>query len=301
VTTNQSNGSRAVSAADRFENIGGLDMHYLDFPGPGPAIVLLHGLSANANEFCGLVEQGLSRTHRVIAPDLRGRGRSGKPATGYSMADHAADVIALLDHLGLDRVVLGGHSFGGLLAIYMAAKFPARVLKVIVIDAAIVFHPDVVELLRPSLARLERVLPSSDAYMNEMRGAPHVVGFWDDAIEGYFRAELRENPDGTVQSLTSASAVEQALLGVGVEQWADLVAEVAHPVLLLNAVEGFGPPGSPALVPREHARMTAESFSNCRYVAVPGNHLTMVFGENATVVTREIELFLAIGANAGNG
>lgn len=301
MTGKQSNGSNGNAGADHFERIGGLDMHYLDFPGPKPAIVLLHGLSANANEFCGLVERGLSRTLRVVAPDLRGRGKSGKPAAGYSMGEHAADVIALLDHLGLDRVVMGGHSFGALLAIYIAAKFPDRVSKVIVIDAAIVFHPDVVELLRPSLARLERVLPSSDAYMDEMRGAPHVLGFWDDAIEGYFRAELHENPDGSVQSLTSASAVEQALLGVQVEPWAELVGQVVHPALLLNAAKGFGPPGSPPLVPPEHAKMTARSFSNCRYVAVPGNHLTMVFGENATVVTREIELFLANGADAGNG
>lgn len=286
---------------DRFENIGGLAVHYLDYPGPQPAIVLLHGLSANANEFCGLAERGLAGAHRIIAPDLRGRGKSEKPSEGYSMRQHAADVIALLDHLQLDRVIMGGHSFGALLAIYMAAHFPKRISRVIVIDAAIVFHPDVVELLRPSLARLERILPSSDAYMDEMRAAPHVVGFWDDAIEGYFRAEMQENADGTVQSLTSAHAVEQALLGVQAETWADLVAMVEHPVLLLNAAKGFGPPGSPPLVPPEHAIMTAESFSDCQYVAVPGNHLTMVFGENADVVTREIERFLANGASAVGG
>ena len=285
---------------DRIEDIGGLSTHYLDYPGPEPAIVLLHGLSANANEFCGLVDNGLGHAHRVIAPDLRGRGKSGKPAFGYSMGDHAADVLALLDHLGLDRVVMGGHSFGALLAIYIAAHFPDRVSKVIVIDAAIVFHPDTVELLQPSLRRLERVLPSADAYMDEMRSAPHVTGFWDDAIEGYFRAEIHENADGTVQSLTSAKAVEQALHGVEAESWADHVARVRHPALLLNATRGFGPPGSPPLVPPEHAMMTAESFKDCQYVAVPGNHLTMVFGDNARIVTREIEHFLANGAGAAN-
>ena len=288
------------NSVDKFETVGGLDMHYLDYPGPQPTVVLLHGLSANANEFCGLIEGGLGRAHRVIAPDLRGRGKSSKPESGYSMGDHAADVIALLDHLGLQQVVMGGHSFGALLAIYLAAHCPERVSKVIVIDAAIVFHPDVVELLKPSLARLERILPSAEAYMQEMRAAPHVLGFWDDAIEGYFRAELRENTDGTVQSLTSARAVEQALLGVQAEPWADLVARVKHPALLLNAAKGFGPPGSPPLVPPEHARMTAESFSDCRYVPVPGNHLTMVFGENAAVVAREIEHFLANGAGTAN-
>lgn len=298
--TNDSRSMSHGAGVDRFETIGSLPTHYLDYPGPEPAIVLLHGLSANANEFCGLVDAGLGKSHRVIAPDLRGRGKSGKPETGYSMGQHAADVIALLDHLGLDRVVMGGHSFGALLAIYLAAHYPDRVSRIIVIDAAIVFHPDVVDLLKPSLARLARVLPSADAYMDEMRSAPHVVGFWDDTLEGYFRAELQSNPDGTVQSLTSANAVEQALLGVQVEPWADLVAQVRHPAILLNASQGFGPPGSPPLVPPDHAKMTAEAFTDCKYVPVPGNHLTMVFGENAAVLTREIEHFLANGAGAAN-
>lgn len=284
---------------DCYATVNGLRVHYLDYPGPSPAIVLLHGLSANANEFGGLIHEGLAESHRVIAPDLRGRGRSAKPEHGYSMGEHAADVIALLDHLGLDNVVMGGHSFGALLSIYLAAHCPSRVTKVVVIDAAIFFHPDTEKLLKPSLARLARVLPSTDAYIEEMKGAAHVAGVWDSAVEGYFRAELQENADGTAQSLTSASAVEQALRGVAAEEWADLVGRVAHPVLLLNASEGFGPPGSPPLVPPEHALTTAEAFGNCRYVAVPGNHLTMVFGKNAAVVCREIEDFLAPEASGG--
>ncbi len=277
---------------DRYATVRGIRMHFLDYEGPDPAIVLLHGLSANAAEFGGLIYEGLHETHRVIAPDLRGRGRSGKPDDGYSMSEHAADVIALLDHLGLDTVVMGGHSFGALLSIYLAAHYPHRIMRVIVIDAAIVFHPDTEKLLKPSLARLARVLPSADAYLLEMKNAAHVNGIWDNAMEGYFRAELHENPDGTAQSLTSASAVEQALQGVGVEEWAKLVGSVTHPVLLLNASGAYGPPGSPPLVPPEHARTTADSFANCRYVGVPGNHLTMVFGDNASVVRREIEAFL---------
>jgi len=278
---------------DRFVTVRGLRIHYLDYDGPEPAIVLLHGLSANANEFGGLLDEGLADTHRVIAPDLRGRGRTGKPDSGYSMGDHAADIIALLDELGLDKVVMGGHSFGALLSIYLAAKYPERISRVIVIDAAIFFHPDTEELLKPSLARLARILPSADAYIKEIRGAAHVAGAWDGALEGYYRAELQQNPDGTAQSLTSANAVAQALRGVGAEDWTGLVESVRHPVLLLNAGEAYGPPGSPPLVPPEHAQTTARSFRNCKYVAVPGNHLTMVFGRNAGVVRAEIESFLA--------
>ena len=267
-------------------------MHYLDFGNGGPPIVLLHGLSANANEFCGLVDAGLGSRFRVIAPDLRGRGRTDKPAEGYSMGDHASDVITLLDFLELDEVVMGGHSFGALLAIYMAAKIPDRVSKVVVIDAAIQMHPNVRELIKPSLDRLGQILPSVNDYLSRMRAAPHVAGFWDSAIEGYFRAEIQENADGTAQSLTSAPAIAQALEGVQQEQWAELVSLVKQPVLLLNATGEYGPPGSPPVVPAEHAVATARAFANCKYVEIPGNHLTMVFGESGARVRREIEAFV---------
>ena len=112
----------------RFVVARGLRMRYIEWPGADPTIVLLHGLSANANEFAAL-GSALSPRYRVLAPDLRGRGGTDKPASGYTMADHAADVVALLDTLGIDRVVLGGHSFGGFLAIYLAVHHPERVTR----------------------------------------------------------------------------------------------------------------------------------------------------------------------------
>jgi pimeloyl-ACP methyl ester carboxylesterase len=277
---------------DKFLASSDVNIHYLDLPGGSPSLVLLHGLSANAHCFGGLIGAGLSPSFRVIAPDLRGRGKTDKPATGYTMADHARDVLSLLDALGLERVVLAGHSFGGYLAIYMAARFPERVEKLIVIDAAITLNPRVGELLKPSLDRLTRISPSIDAYLAEARSAPHLNGFWDADIERYFRAEIQENADGTAQSATSAMAIGQALQGVAVEPWLEWVGAVRQPTLLLNATGAYGPPGTPALVEPEYARQTAAAFTDVRYVQVPGNHMTMVFGAAAPVVAAEIERFM---------
>ena len=282
----------AARPADKYLQVGGVNIHYLDAPGAEPPIVMLHGLSANAHCFAGLIGAGLSPTFRVIAPDLRGRGQSDKPATGYSMAEHAADVLGLLDALGLQRVILAGHSFGGYVAIYIAARFPERVQKLIVIDAAITLNPRVNELLKPSLDRLTRVSSSVDAYLTEARDAPHLAGYWDEHIEQYFRAEIQENADGTAQSATSASAIGQAMVGLRSEPWLELVRSVRQPVLFLNAVGAYGPPGTPALVEPEYARATADAFPTVQYVVVPGNHMTMVFGAGAVAVNREIERFL---------
>ena len=288
----------SAELADRFLSVHGVNIHYLDTPGGSPPIVMLHGLSANAHCFAGLIAAGLSPTFRVVAPDLRGRGRTDKPATGYTMADHAGDVLALLDALGLDRVILVGHSFGGYVAIYIASNFPERVDKLVVIDAAITLNPRVHELLKPSLDRLTRISPSVEAYLAEARDAPHLAGFWDDHIEQYFRAEIQENADGTAQSATSASAIGQSMVGLRSEPWLDLVKSVKQPVLFLNAVGAYGPPGTPALVEPEYARATADAFPNVRYVVVPGNHMTMVFGPGALAVNREIERFVSGKQNA---
>ncbi|HEX8185076.1 MAG TPA: alpha/beta hydrolase, partial [Blastocatellia bacterium] len=84
---------------DHFADVNDIQLHYIDYAGSEPVLVLLPGLTANAHAFDGLIQAGLNARFRVLAVDLRGRGLSDKPAVGYSMAQHAADVIALLDHL----------------------------------------------------------------------------------------------------------------------------------------------------------------------------------------------------------
>lgn len=279
-----------ATITERRARIGELDLFYLEASGDEP-LVLLHGLSANASSFGGLIHAGLSPAFRVIAPDLRGRARSDKPALGYTMADHAADVIGLMDHLGIQRAVLAGHSFGGYLAIYLAAHHPDRFTKLVVIDAAINTHPRVGEMLKPSLERLGKTVSSPDEYLASIRSAPYMNGIWDADVDAYFRAELVQNADGTAQSATSASAIGQAAYNLACEPWLHLVQQVRHQTLMINAVEPYGPPGTPPLMEETWARATAKAFPNGRYVKVPGNHLTMLFVDGATATVREIDAF----------
>ncbi|HVN72642.1 MAG TPA: alpha/beta hydrolase [Desulfomonilia bacterium] len=273
---------------DRFVRANNIQLHYLDHQGSDPPLVLMPGLTANASSFDGLIKAGLSPALRVLALDLRGRGLSQKPDSGYSMADHAADVLGLLDALELRQVVLGGHSFGGLLSIYMAAQNPERVSKLVIIDAAGSMHPQVRELIKPSVDRLGKVLPSWEAYLEAMKQMPFYQGWWDPAIESYYRADVEIRSDGTVKPRSRPEAIIEAVDKSLAEDWAQHLKAVRQPVLLLNAPGPYGPPGTPPVLPREQAMDTVNMLSDGRYVEIPGNHMTMLFGEGAQRIVEAV-------------
>jgi len=103
----------------------GITLHYLD-EGRGDPIVFLHGMGSCGEDWV-LQTREFAEEYRVIAPDLRGHGRSDKPPGPYSMALFAADVAALLDTLSIDRAHIVGLSLGGLVAQRLAINFPDRV------------------------------------------------------------------------------------------------------------------------------------------------------------------------------
>ncbi len=277
---------------DHFITVNGLRLHYLDHGGDGPPLVLMPGLTANAHSFDGLIAAGLSPALRVLALDLRGRGLSDKPDSGYSMADHAADIIAFLEALELDKVILGGHSFGGLLTIYLAANHPRRFRKLVVIDAAARMHPSTFELIKPSVDRLGKTIPSWDAYLEAMKHLPFFHDWWEPLIESYFRADVEIAADGTVKPRARPEAIMAAAAGVMAEDWPALLPKVKNPLLLLNAPGPFGPPGTPPVLPADLARETVAAVPDGRYVEVPGNHLTMLFGPGARKMTAAIRNFV---------
>jgi haloalkane dehalogenase len=94
--------------------------------GAGTPIVFLHGNPSSSHAWRNVLP-ALGEPGRLLAPDLIGMGRSGKPAIAYTFADHARYLDAWLDGLGLEQVVLVGHDWGGALAFDWAARHPHRV------------------------------------------------------------------------------------------------------------------------------------------------------------------------------
>lgn len=112
--------------------INGTDIHFQDSGGSGPVVVLSHGFLMDHTMFNPQVA-ALRSTHRVVTWDERGFG--GTRATGsFSYWDSARDVLGLLDHLGVEKAVIGGMSQGGFLSLRVALTAPDRVRGLILID-----------------------------------------------------------------------------------------------------------------------------------------------------------------------
>lgn len=103
-------------------------------------IVFIHGYSLSLDTWERALPYFPEESFTRIAYDLRGFGASSKPATGHTMHQHAIDLKALLDVLGIDKAVLIGHSLGGAISQYFATLFPDRLLAYVSCDAFAQFN-----------------------------------------------------------------------------------------------------------------------------------------------------------------
>ncbi len=115
----------------------GIEINYHRTGGDRPPVLLLHGLTDNGACWTRLATD-LEADYDLIMPDARGHGRSSVPDQGYSVEDRAADVLALIEALELDRPALLGHSMGGITAAMVAATAPARIRAAILEDPAFI-------------------------------------------------------------------------------------------------------------------------------------------------------------------
>ncbi len=272
-----------------FVESNGIIIHYLEYKGDGPTIILMHGLTANAHAFDGLIAAGLAPLFHVISMDLRGRGKSDQPDTGYTMMDHAKDIIGFLDKMNIRKAIVGGHSFGALLSLYLATHFPNRVDKLLILDAAAKMHENTKEMLGPSLSRLGQTYPSLEYYIDKVKQAPY-LDLWDENMVNYYTADVRINDDKSVSCIPQLQNMVFAVNGVLAEPWIDYLQNIEQSALLING-PGIYTMGA-ALLPKENALETVAMMKNCSYAEVQGNHQTMLYGEGAKAIVGAIKGFL---------
>jgi lipase len=185
-----------------------------------PTILAVHGVSASHRCF-GLLADALPGV-RIIAPDLRGRGRSNDLPGPYGMSVHADDLAAVLAALEPGPVVVVGHSMGAFVALVLAHRHPELVRAAVLVDGGIPLRvpaglrPDeVVQTVLGAVAeRLEMRFACVDDYRGYWQQHPAFEGAWTAGgagvalLEDYIAYDLTKGDDG-LQPATRYAAIEQ--------------------------------------------------------------------------------------------
>lgn len=224
--------------------------------GEDPTLVCIHGISSSHRAF-GWLADALPGW-QIVAPDLRGRGRSADLGPPYGMAAHADDVIAILDHFRLDEVPVLGHSMGAFVAVVLAHRAPDRVSRIVMVDGGLPIptppglDPD--ELLQavigPAAERLAMRFGSVEEHREFWARHPAFTAAWGPDLESYVDYDLvGEAPELRSAAVYEAVRDDSTDLHTGTA-YAEALRELAHPSVFLRAERGMlDQPGG--LFPRE--------------------------------------------------
>jgi pimeloyl-ACP methyl ester carboxylesterase len=161
---------------------GSLAVHRLG-AGGRPPVIAIHGITGSSRAWLP-VARAIGDRATVIALDLRGRGASHGLPPPYGPAAHIADILAVLDHMGLERAVLAGHSLGAYIVAGLAAAHPQRVASALLVDGGLRIpgsegvdpHEFAEAFLGPALARLQMRFRDREAYRDWWRAHPAFAG-----------------------------------------------------------------------------------------------------------------------------
>jgi len=184
-----------------------------------------HGITANHLSFARVAELVVERSGgalSVVAIDHRGRAGSADCPGQFGLQAHGDDVAAVMDHFGVDRATITGHSLGGFIIANTAERHPERVERLVLLDGGIPFPgsgqalPAGVDLeaavqavIGPALDRLDMRWDTVDEYVDFFRAHPafQPPNEWTDAVENYVRYDAAIDGDGRVRSSVSKEAV----------------------------------------------------------------------------------------------
>ncbi|MGW0175478.1 alpha/beta fold hydrolase [Rhodococcus sp. NPDC003322] len=154
-------------------------------PVDGPPVLALHGLTGHGKRWRHLADGHLPRA-RMIAPDLRGHGRSTW-SPPWGLADHVDSLLEVLAAETTEPVVLVGHSYGGAVAVHLAARAPEKVRALLLLDPAMGLDPARMLEIADLTVRYPDYTDAAEARSEKVHGA------WADVAEGVLDEEMAEH------------------------------------------------------------------------------------------------------------
>ncbi len=243
--------------------------------GEGPPLIFVHGLGGNLS-FWANQARAFSRAFRTIRHDLRGHGNSS-PSNAQTLADHAEDLLHLLDELELERISLVGLSMGGMIAQYVAATVPERISALVLTGTVSKFAP-------PGRERLHLLadLAQTEGMEGVIRNfVPELFGTETAATDPRYRAVAEAFSE---QDTPSFAAASRALAEADVTPLLD---RITAPTLLCYGENDH-------LTPPKSGQRLADRISGARLTVLPGGgHVLPI--ENPEGFNGAVEEFLGQG------
>ncbi|KQV77653.1 alpha/beta hydrolase [Nocardioides sp. Root122] len=268
-------------------------------PATAPTVVLVHGITASHRSWQVLA--GLLPGVRLVAPDLRGRGRSHPetvPGSPTGMSAHADDLAAVLDHLDVDRTLVVGHSMGAFVAVVLADRHPERVSRLLLVDGGLplavpndLSADEVISLvLGPVAERLAMRFASVEEYYDFWRRHPAFARDWTPALEDYLAYDLvGEEPELRPATSYDAMAADTVDMNTGTAL-RDALGRMHHSALLLTAPRGLFDE-TPGLYETSRLAGMLEALPTLNAREVPDvNHYTITMAEAGAKVVAEAVL-----------
>lgn len=276
----------------------------------GPVVAAVHGITASHLAWAGVGDLAAGDV-TLIAPDLRGRGDSAGLPGPYGMAQHARDLLAVLDHAGAARVVVAGHSMGGFVASVFATLWAQRTTGVVLIDGGPAIGeppPDDADIdalldavIGPAVARLDQRFESREQYRAFWRAHPAFTDTGADLarLDTYADYDLH-GPVGEMRSKVVGDAVRAD--GRDTLTNADLrraVEGLDVPAVLLLAERGMRNETVP-LYPEYAVTGLRTRRGRLEVIRVPGtNHYTILASApGARAVAYQFRRFAVAGVDA---
>ena len=234
---------------------------YYEEMGTGTPVVCLHGYPLDHTIWLDMARE-LADEARVILPDLRGHGESSVPQGPYSMQVMAADVVRLLDELGIERAAVFGHSMGGYVGLGFARHFPERLLGLgLVASRAFADSPEKRAVRRQTIPL---VLENGVGLLTGM--AENLTD--DEALQEEMRAMiLRAHPQGVAGVLHAMGARPDDM---------DMLAKQPVPVAVIAGAED-------RIVSLDRSHAMRDVLPKGHYFELPAGHMPMLEAPAATV------------------
>jgi lipase len=259
-------------------------------PDADGVVLAVHGVTASHLAWRPVVRELAGKAQLcLLAPDLRGRGRSSHLPGPYGLAAHIADLLAVLDDAGAARAVLVGHSMGGYVVARLAAEHPDRVAAVVLLDGGVPLplpadeDPETVleKVVGPAIERLRMTFASREEYVAQWRRHPALADAWNRDVELYAGYDVMGEP-GAMRCVVSEDAVRTDSADLLSEEAARAALDRVHvPLHLLRAPRGFRNEEDKPFISRDALQAFVTERPEAQVEDVAGvNHYTLTLGES---------------------